>query len=98
MIRGNALVGQSGGPTSVINSSLVGVVERVKASKAIGRIFGMRFGIEGVLGDFLLDLSAEASGTLKALRTTPSSALGSSRHKLKGPDFEPILAALKKYE
>lgn len=98
MLKGNALVGQSGGPTSVINASLVGVVEGCKKVKSIGRVFGMRFGIEGVLGDFLLDLSAESAKTLKALRSTPSSALGSSRHKLKDPDFEPILKQLKKYD
>jgi ATP-dependent phosphofructokinase / diphosphate-dependent phosphofructokinase len=98
MLKGNALVGQSGGPTAVINASLVGIIDAARKSKNIKRVFGMRFGIEGVLGDFLLDLSAESSATLKSLRTTPSSALGSSRHKLKDPDFEPILAQLKKYD
>jgi 6-phosphofructokinase 1 len=82
----------------VINASLVGVVDGCKKQTAIGRVFGMRFGIEGVLGDFLLDLTAEDPKTLQALRTTPSSALGSSRHKLKDVDFEPILAQLKKYD
>ena len=53
--KGNALIGQSGGPTAVINASLVGVVDGCKKVKQIGRVFGMRFGIEGVLGDFLLD-------------------------------------------
>ena len=98
MIKGNALVGQSGGPTSVINASLVGVVDGCKKLKNVGRVYGMRFGIEGMLGDFLLDLCAESPATLKNLRATPSSALGSSRHKLKDPDFEPILAQLKKYD
>jgi 6-phosphofructokinase len=98
MIKGNALVGQSGGPTSVSNASLVGVVAGCKKLKNGGRVFGMRFGIEGVLGDFLLDLTSESSATLKRLRSTPSSALGSSRHKLKDPDFAPILAQLKKYD
>ena len=98
MLKGNALVGQSGGPTAVINASLVGVVEGAKKTKNIKRVLGMRFGIEGVLGDFLLDLSSEPAATLKGLRTTPSSALGSSRHKLKEPDFEPILKQLKKYD
>src|SRR5688572_32270402 len=98
MLKGNALVGQSGGPTAVINASLVGVVDRARNAKNVGRVFGMRFGIEGVLGDFLLDLSSESTATLKSLRTTPSSALGSSRHKLKDPDFEPILKRLKKYD
>lgn len=98
MLKGNALVGQSGGPTAVINASLVGVVEGAKKIRSIPRVFGMRFGIEGVLGDFLLDLSAESPATLRGLRTTPSSALGSSRHKLKDVDFEPILKQLKKYD
>ena len=98
MLKANALVGQSGGPTAVINASLVGVVEAAKRTKNIKRVFGMRFGIEGVLADLLLDLSAESAATLKQLRTTPSSALGSSRHKLKDPDFEPILKQLKKYD
>src|SRR5688500_17844915 len=98
MLKGNALVGQSGGPTAGINASRVGVVEGAKKAKNIGRVFGMRFGIEGMLGDFLLDLSAEDVATLKSLRTTPSSALGSSRHKLKTSDFEPILKQLKKYD
>ena len=98
MLQGNAIVGQSGGPTSVINASLAGVIEQAIAAKPIGRIFGMRFGIEGVLGNFLLDLGAESKDTLKALRTTPSSALGSTRLKLKDEHFEPILKQLKKFD
>src|SRR5213595_1831610 len=98
MLKGNALVGQSGGPTAVINASLVGVIDGCRKVKHIGRVFGMRYGIEGVLGDFLIDLSAESPATLKKLRTAPSSALGSSRHKLKDPDFAPILAQLKKFD
>jgi ATP-dependent phosphofructokinase / diphosphate-dependent phosphofructokinase len=97
MFKGNAIVGQSGGPTSVINASLAGVVETAVRSKTIDRIFGMRFGIEGVLNDFLLDLGSESPATLKGLRTTPSSALGSSRLKLKDEHFEPILRQLKRY-
>lgn len=98
MLHGNAIIGQSGGPTAVINASLCGVVEAALKSKQIDRIFGMRFGIEGVLGDFLLDLGAEPKDTLKALRTTPSSALGSTRLKLADEHFEPILKQLKKYD
>ena len=60
MFKGNAIVGQSGGPTAVINASLAGVIEAAVRSKTIDRIFGMRFGIEGVLNDFLLDLGNES--------------------------------------
>ena len=94
MPRANAIVGQSGGPTSVINASLAGVVDTARKSNAIARVFGMRFGIEGVLENHLLDLSAESSDTLKALRLTPSSALGSSRLKLKDELLAPILSTL----
>ena len=97
MLQGNAIVGQSGGPTSVINASLAGVAETALRSKHIDRVFGMRFGIEGILNNQLLDLGAQTPATLKALRTTPSSALGSSRLKLKPEHFEPILQRLKKY-
>ncbi|MFQ5731994.1 MAG: diphosphate--fructose-6-phosphate 1-phosphotransferase, partial [Planctomycetaceae bacterium] len=94
----NAIVGQSGGPTSVVNSSLAGVVETALESQAIDRIFGMRFGIEGVLDDCLLDLGPVSRPTLNALRHTPSSALGSSRLKLQEEHFEPILKQLKTYD
>jgi len=94
----NALVGQSGGPTSVINASLVGVVDGCRAAKSIDRLFGMRFGIEGVLNNHLVDLSSQSPETLQGLRSTPSSGLGSSRLKLQEQHFEPILKQLRKYD
>ena len=98
MLAGNALVGQSGGPTSVINSSLAGVIDAAQKSKRIGRVFGMRFAIEGVLNGHLLDLDGYDKAALKKLQLTPSSALGSSRLKLKEEHFEPILKTLKKFD
>jgi len=99
MFNGNAIIGQSGGPTSVINASLCGAVEAAASKKKrIGRIFGMRFGIEGLLNNFLLDLSAEDKTLWKKLKTTPSSALGSSRLKLKDEHFPAILKQLKKFD
>jgi 6-phosphofructokinase len=97
MKTANAIIGQSGGPTSVINASLAGVVDAAVKSKAIGRVFGMRFGIQGVLDNFLLDLGAESKDVIKGLRTTPSSALGSSRLKLQDEHFPKILKQLKKF-
>ena len=98
MSKGNVLIGQSGGPTSVINSSLAGIVDAAMKSSKIGRVLGMRFGIEGVLGDFLLDLGSEQAAVLKGLRSTPGSALGSSRLKLKDEHFPDVLKQLKKYD
>ncbi len=98
MAKGNVLIGQSGGPTSVINSSLAGVIDGALRTKGIGRVFGMRYGIEGVLNDFLVDLGAESPEVLKGLRSTPGSALGSSRLKLKDEHFPAILKQLKKYD
>lgn len=98
MAGGNVLIGQSGGPTSVINSSLAGVVDGAMKTKGVGRVFGMRFGIEGVLNDYLVDLGSESPERLKGLRSTPGSALGSSRLKLKAEHFPAILKQLKKYD
>ncbi|MCA9088062.1 MAG: diphosphate--fructose-6-phosphate 1-phosphotransferase [Planctomycetaceae bacterium] len=94
----NALVGQSGGPTSVINSSLMGVVDTCLKSSRIDRVFGMRYGIEGVLGNDLLDFSTVDPALLTGLRKTPSSGLGSSRLKLQEEHFVPILKQLRKHD
>jgi len=96
MAKAKAVVGQSGGPTSVINSSLVGVVEAARGSSRIGRVYGMRYGIEGFMEELLVDLSARSAGFLRGLKRTPSSALGSSRHKTREEDLPRILEILKK--
>jgi len=97
MPHGNALVGQSGGPTSVINASLAGIVEAARTAKAIRHVYGMHFGIEGVLNDDLFDLTKETARTVKGLRSTPGSALGSSRLKLKDEHFPRVLEQLKRH-
>ena len=98
MDKGNAIVGQSGGPTSVINSSLAGIVQGCGEVADIGRVLGMRWGIEGFMADQLVDLSAQSAETIDGLRRTPSSILGSSRHKLQDADFPRILAQLRRYD
>jgi ATP-dependent phosphofructokinase / diphosphate-dependent phosphofructokinase len=97
MFKGNAVIGQSGGPTSVINSSLAGIIEAGLEAPFIGSIFGMNWGIEGFMQEKLYDLGKQTPAILKGLRQTPSSALGSSRHKLKDTDLPGILAILKKF-
>ncbi|MGQ0554104.1 MAG: 6-phosphofructokinase [Planctomycetota bacterium] len=78
---GNAIVGQSGGPTVVINQSLVGVVLEARRHKEIGKVFGARHGVAGILKDDLLDLSRESAAQLEAVALTPAAALGSVRKK-----------------
>jgi len=97
VLKGNAVAGQSGGPTSVINASLAGIIEAAKESPAIEKILGMRWGIEGFMSEQLIDLSAESAGTVAGLRRTPGSALGSCRYKLKDQDLPRVLEVLRKY-
>lgn len=56
MVKGNALIGQSGGPTTVINSSLAGVIEAALSSSVINEVYGMHFGIEGFMQEWVYDL------------------------------------------
>ncbi|MFA5218005.1 MAG: 6-phosphofructokinase, partial [Bacteroidales bacterium] len=98
MIKGNCIIGQSGGPTSVINSSLAGVIDAAIQSEMIESIYGMNYGIEGFMKEWLIDLGSQPKAVLSGLRKTPGSALGSSRHKLKEEDFPRILEVLKKYD
>jgi 6-phosphofructokinase len=97
-VKGNAVIGQSGGPTSVINSSLAGVIAACKAKGLVDNVYGMNFGIKGFMEERLLDLSGQDEDVLEGLRSTPSSALGSSRHKVKDDDLPRILEVLKKYD
>jgi 6-phosphofructokinase 1 len=87
-VSGNAVIGQAGGPTAVINQSLAGVIEGLRANLAaggkVGRILGMRHGVRGLLkpgADGLLDLTAIDKAKLEAVAATPSAALGSTRDK-----------------
>ncbi|MDD3141858.1 MAG: 6-phosphofructokinase [Lachnospiraceae bacterium] len=80
----NVIVGQSGGPTAVINGSLYGVVtESLKRKDCFEHVFGMINGIEGFLNDQILDMKTlDATGELELLKTTPGAFLGSCRYKL----------------
>jgi 6-phosphofructokinase 1 len=93
---GNMLIAQSGGPTVVINQSLVGAVLEAKKHPCIKRIFGALHGIEGILNDNLVDLGKETPANLERIARTPSSALGSVRHKPTPEDCEAIFDMLRK--
>ncbi len=88
---GKLLVGQAGGATAVINSSLVGVIEEVRRSRRFDAVWGMRRGLEGALQGEFVDLTGLDLGTLAALAATPGAALASSRHRMTDDDAERVL-------
>jgi 6-phosphofructokinase 1 len=95
---GNMLIAQSGGPTAVINQSLVGAILEAKKHAEIKDIYGALHGIQGILDENLIDLKQESSETLDLVAQTPSSALGSVRRKPTPADCTAIFAVLKKYD
>jgi len=102
-LKGACIVGQSGGPTSVINASAYGVIRTALDSDCITKVYGASHGIKGVLDDELFDMGKEDAEELERLLHTPSSALGSCRYKLKDSsvddtDYKRILEIFKKYD
>ena len=83
--KGNAVVGQSGGPTGVINQSLVGVIEEIAEQGEIGQLLGAVHGVRGIVNEKFIDLKKVSRHDLEDIARTPSSALGSTRDK---PDEE----------
>lgn len=97
-IRGNLVIGQSGGPTAVINASVCGVVQAAQRHAEIKEIYGMLHGLRGLLQEDLIDLRKEDAATIEGLRITPSAALGSCRYKLKGQDYERVVAVCRAHD
>ena len=102
-LTGACIIGQSGGPTAVINASAQGVIQTALKADCITRVLGAAHGIKGVLEDKLYDMGQEDSAELELLKFTPSSALGSCRYKLADPDvddtdYRRILEVFKKYD
>ena len=87
-LRGACIIGQSGGPTSVINASAYGVIRTALDCPDITAVYGAAHGIKGVLADKLYDMGQEDPAELDLLQFTPSSALGSCRYKLADPDVD----------
>ncbi len=102
-LKGAAIIGQSGGPSSVINASAYGAIKAGLESDSITRVLGALNGIRGVLDDNLIDMGQEDPAELALMKYTPSSALGSCRYKLADPDvddtdYKRILEIFKKYD
>ena len=102
-LKGAAIIGQSGGPSAVINASAYGVIKTALESDAITKVYGANHGIKGVLNDKLFVMDEEDPKELERLLYTPSSALGSCRYKIADPDkddtdYKKILEIFKKYD
>jgi len=102
-LKGAVIFGQSGGPTSVINSSAAGVFIEALKHDCITAVYGAAHGVKGILNEEFYDMSKEDTEELMLLKTTPSSALGSVRYKLADPDVDDtdyvrLLEVFKKYD
>ncbi len=101
-LKGALILGQSGGPTSVINASAYGIIRAALESDNITKVYGAHYGILGVLNDDLMIMDEEPVEEIERLPYTPASALGSCRYKLKDPavddsDCKKILETFRKY-
>jgi 6-phosphofructokinase 1 len=94
-LRGKAVVAQGGGPTAVINQSLVGLVMEARKWPFITQVYGARFGVSGILNEDFLDLTQATTHNLEMVAATPSSALGSTRVK---PDEEYCARMVKVFQ
>ena len=101
-LQGACIIGQSGGPTAVINASAYGAIRAALDADCITRVYGAANGIKGVLNDQLYIMDEEDPAELQYLRNTPSSELGSCRYTMKDrdtddTDYQRILEIFKKY-
>lgn len=94
----NIIIGQSGGPTRVINQSLIGAVREALESDKAGKVLGMKHGITGVFKEDFVDFRKYSEDQLDAVANTPASALGSCRHKPTSEDCQKIFDVFQKHE
>ena len=106
-LRGNAIVGQSGGPTAAINATLAGVIFGAMHSELIDKVYGMKNGIDGLIADTIICVNDYFTNeeSYETLKRTPAAALGSCRRKLPTEGdakykqtFEKIIEIFKKYD
>jgi ATP-dependent phosphofructokinase / diphosphate-dependent phosphofructokinase len=97
-LKGNAVIGQSGGPTSVINQSLVGVILEWEKSKHAGKLYGARHGVKGIVNEDFVNLDGVDHKLLDRVSQTPAAALGSTRDKPDKAYCEKIFSCFKKHD
>jgi len=98
MGAGNLMIVQGGGPTSVFNASLSSAIEEAKSQQGIGRIYGARYGMRGLVNGDVVELGRLGADELRLLHDSPGAALGSSRHKPTDDDFERMVETLRQLE
>ena len=96
-LQGNAVIGQSGGPTSVINQSLVGVIQAAKKAGHINELFGSRHGVRGIINEDFIPLKSAPDDLLERVAQTPAAALGSTRDKPDHAYCEKVFTVFKKH-
>jgi 6-phosphofructokinase 1 len=96
--KGNAVIGQSGGPTSVINQSLVGVVQEMKKAGLVDQLLGARHGVRGIVNDDFIALNDVKDELLERIAQTPAAALGSTRDKPDQAYCEKIFKSFAKHD
>ena len=95
-LAGNVLVGQSGGPTAVVNASVAGIIAEALNHDCVEEIYGSLNGVLGLLQEDLIDLASQSQQQIRALKHSPGAALGSCRYKLKKQaDFDRVLEVFK---
>ena len=99
----NLIVAQSGGPTAAINATLTGVIREWCKENNGAKVYGSRFGVEGILRENIIDLTELSEDDLDKLMRTPASALGSCRYRLSDPkedetDFKRVVEVFRKYD
>src|ERR1700710_2156892 len=97
-LKGNAVIGQSGGPTSVINQSLVGVIQEIKKNNLVDQLLGARHGVKGIAGDDFISLKEAPDELLERIAATPAAALGSTRDKPDPEYCEKIFKSFAKHD
>src|SRR6185437_11825024 len=95
--KGNAVIGQSGGPTSVINQSLVGVVQEMRKAGLVDQLLGARHGVRGIISDDFINLNNVPDDLLERIAETPAAALGSTRDKPDAAYCEKIFKSFAKH-
>lgn len=98
MLKGKMVIGQSGGPTVVINQSLVGAVLAARKRAEITGILGARHGIAGIMNEDFCDLTTQSKGQLERVANTPAAALGSVRLKPGKAECEKVFSVFRKYD